>query len=197
MGDLTPDYRRGPWVFCVLDEPRVLDVRHEKAGLIVDGGEVARSLLSPFIVAPGPEPDSVEAMPEEKGSALRLAYGEDVCAVRLIDRGDAELGIVEEVEHRSNRMFEGRLPMVPKPGQIVRLSTGDAIPLGEQPFAWSVPGKAGLVEHGGWRLLLPGGSRVEWPVFSGEEASIEQARMVVVMPFPPGRDRYEMVLQVM
>ena len=66
MGDLTPDYRRGPWVFCVLDEPRVLDVRHEKAGLIVDGGEVARSLLSPFIVAPGPEPDSVEAMPRKR-----------------------------------------------------------------------------------------------------------------------------------
>ena len=132
-----------------------------------------------------------------------LWYGETEASVTLVDRGDSELGIAYVCEPAKVDNVEGHLTLMPKIGDHLRLSTGDAIPLGEQPFAWSVPGQAGFVEHNGWRLLLPAGVRIEWPALphnpykKGGESEIEDGRIVIVMPFTQERSKYEMVLQIL
>ena len=75
--------------------------------------------------------------------------------------------------------------------------------MGKQPFAWTVPGQAGFVEHNGWRLLLPAGVRIEWPALPHNpykktgESEVEDGRIVIVMPFTQERSKYEMVLQIL
>ncbi len=59
------------------------------------------------------------------------------------------------------------------------------------------------MEHGGWRLLMPGGLRVEWPVLphnpyrKGGEAEPEEGRLVVTLPFSREVRKHELVLQVL
>ncbi len=187
---------RSAWVFDV--DEQGLSVRHDRAGLVIGGGPFAVGDGSFAAAVPSvDEADKTELLEEEDGYGVRLTYGDDVGTVRLIDRGEAELGIVYGVDGKADQLT-GCLPLVPRTGEVVKLSTGDAILLGEQPFAWSVPGQAGAVEHGVWRLLLPGGARIEWPVWpsSDREGAIAEARLVMMMPFPKGRDRYEMILQI-
>ena len=172
----------GPWIFASEDGKR-LDVRHEVVGRIVDDK-----------VALFQSTESSQTLSGTVQKTICVVYGG--CAVRLIARTYAELGIVYEVESKVGRPVDGCLPVFPHVGQLVRLSTGDAIPLGEQPFSWTVPGQVGVVEHHRWRLLLPAGCRIEWPVGGGGEGTIENARLGVVLPFPEDRDRYEMVLQI-
>lgn len=169
------------WSFCSEDRAgqTFVSVRHATAGFIVGPVDAGSGFLE-----------------EEDGFTVRPKSGEDAGTVSLISRGANELGIIVEVDGGSGGPIEKHLPLVPHLGELVRLSTGDVIPLGEQPFAWTVPGQVGAVEHDGWRLLLPGGTRIEWPVMSEDGGAIEEARLVVVMPFPPDRDRYEMVLQI-
>ena len=107
------------------------------------------------------------------------------------------------VPENSTGQVEGHLTLVPSFGDQLRLSTGDSIPLGEQPFSWSVPGEAGFVEHNGWRLLLPSGCRIEWPALphnpykKGGEGDPFDGRIVVVMPFTETQTQYKMVLQIL
>ena len=205
------------------DWQNFVSVYHDEVGLILGGGHTKlQPLWSNFTIGdigrlkhtPGDEnpvfqvdglrhvPDTAEIVQEDDRLAVRLVYGETEACVTLIDRGDNELGIVYTCEPVTEAPTEGHLILMPKIGDPVRLSTGDAIPLGEQPFAWSVPGEAGFVEHNGWRLLLPKGTRIEWPALPHNpykkdgQSAIEDGRIVVVMPFTKERRKYEMVLQI-
>ena len=177
MNELTCD----TWTFCSDDRAgqTFVSVQHATAGFIIGPVDAGSGFLE-----------------EENGFTVRPKSGEDAGTVSLISRGANELGIIVEVDGGSGGSIVEHLPFVPHLGELVRLSTGDAIPLGEQPFAWTVPGQVGAVEHDGWRLLLPGGTRIEWPVLPEDGTTIGLARLVVVMPFPKGRDKYEMVLQI-
>jgi hypothetical protein len=198
-----------------------VSVYHDEVGLVLGGGNTKlQPLWSNFSLGdisrlnhtPGDEdpvflaegiqhiPDKVKIEQVEKNLRVRLTYGETECVVSVLDLGDDQLGISYSCE--DDGPIEGHLTLMPGFGNILKLSTGDAIPLGEQPFAWSVPGQAGFVEHCGWRLLLPSNIRVEWPALphdpykKGGEPEAKAGRIVVVMPFGGKRKKYEMVLQI-
>jgi hypothetical protein len=203
------------------DWQNCLSVYHDQIGLVLGGGNTKlQPLWSNFTVGnvsrlkhtPGDEdpvfladglqhvPDKATIQQSEKNLTVRLSYGETEGVVSVIDLGDDQLGISYSCEDGGR--VEGHLTLMPGFGETLKLSTGDAIPLGGQPFAWSVPGQAGFVEHNGWRLLLPSNTRIEWPVLphnpykKGGESEAEDGRIVVVMPFGAERKKYEMVLQI-
>jgi hypothetical protein len=203
------------------DWQNFVSVYHDEVGLVLGGGNTKlQPLWSNFSLGdvsrlnhtPGDEdpvflaegiqhiPDKVIIEQAEKNLRVRLTYGETECEVSVLDLGDDQLGISYSCE--DDGPIEGHLTLMPGFGNILKLSTGDAIPLGEQPFAWSVPGQAGFVEHRGWRLLLPSNIRVEWtalphdPYKKGGEPEAKDGRIVVVMPFGGERKKYEMVLQI-
>ncbi len=198
-------------------------VYHDRVGVILGGGNTKlQPLWSNFTVGdvkqlrhtPGDEDpdfltDALQHVPdevaiEEDGSTLtvRLLYRDVVGLVSVVERGDNELGLIYQAENPTGQV-EGHLTLVPSFGDQLRLSTGDSIPLGEQPFSWSVPGEAGFVEHNGWRLLLPSGCRIEWPALphnpykKGGEGDPFDGRIVVVMPFTETQTQYKMVLQIL
>lgn len=175
-------YRRGPWRFVGQD---VIRVEHDRAGVLIDGNAMCAFRWN------GQSGEGGGCTSEEDGVSVEVTRSENACTIRLIDRGEAELGISFEVVRRSDPQPDGYLMLVPNVGDRVGLSTGDVIPLGLQPFSWTVPGQMGAMEHRGWRLLMQPGARVEW-----EGADEAQARIAVILPFLPGRDCYEMVLQI-
>jgi hypothetical protein len=205
------------------DWQNFVSVFHDRLGVVVGGGNTKlQPLWSNFTIGdtalmkhrPGEEdplflvkklqhvPDEVSIEQADTTLTVRLKYGLLDGAISLTEMADDTLGISYSCDTIPDQPVEGHLTMIPRIGALLRLSTGDAIPLGEQPFAWSVPGQAGFVEHNGWRLLLPLGTRIEWPALphdpykKGGEPDLASGRIVVVMPFSRERMAYEMVLQV-
>jgi len=210
------------------DWQNFLSVYHDRVGLILGGGNTKlQPLWSNFTVGdtnlmkyvPGDEepaflvdgvqhvPDKArtglpEADQEGAGASVELQYGDVTGTVSVRVIGADQLGIVYEIDGTHGQAVEGHLTLLPEMGGLLKLSTGDAIPLGDQPFSWTVPGQAGFVEHNGWRLLLPGGVRIEWPAVphnpykKGGEGDAADGRIVAVIPFSPERLKVEMVLQV-
>jgi len=205
------------------DWQNFVSVYHDRAGLVLGGGNTKKQpLWSNFTFGdtsllkhtPGEEepeflvegllhvPDRAEVQVSDT-VGVRLTYGSAVCEVTVFERGDDELGIAYHCDPGQEQNAEGHVTLLAKLGERLKLSTGDAIPLGEQPFAWSVPGEAGFAEHNGWRLLLPTGARIEWPALphdpykKGGEPEPKDGRIVVCLPIAASQDRYEMVLQIL
>jgi hypothetical protein len=90
----------------------------------------------------------------------------------------------------------------PKLGEVLQTTSGDAMSLGESPFAWTVPQPGGDIEHNGWRLSLPPNARVVWPVLPHNPyrkdgaATIEEARLVMALPFTKTTMAHELRLFV-
>lgn len=206
------------------DWQNFISAYHDSTGLILGGGNTKlQPLWSNFTVGdtslmkhtPGDEdpdflveglshvPDTAVSSEGDDRLAVTLSYGDVHGTVTIVERGEGELGIAYACEPGDAKSVEGHLTLIPVLGDLLRLSTGDAIPLGDQPFAWSVPGQAGFCEHNGWRILLPGGTRIEWPAIphnpykKGGEGDASDGRIVICMPFTADRTQYEMVLQIL
>ncbi|MCZ6634620.1 MAG: hypothetical protein O7G87_14540 [bacterium] len=206
------------------DRQNFVSVFHDQVGLIVGGGNTKlQPLWSTFTVGntdllkhlPGDEdpdfgvreglihvPDKATIEGTEAVLGLGLTYGEEMCRVTLEPQGDQELRLVFEATANTGMPVEGHVVLMPKLGDRLQTTTGDAIPLGEPPFAWTVPGPGGGIEHNGWRLFLTSNARVVWPVLPHNPyrkdgaATIEEARLVVVLPFTKATIAHELRLFV-
>ena len=211
-----PDNRWGQ------DRQNFVSVFHDKTGLIAGGGNTKlQPLWSTFTVGdtsllshtPGDEepdfspregllhaPDSASYEVGDEGATVTLNYGEEVCAVRLSPKSDTELELVYEATANSGRVVEGHVTLLPHLDQPLRFASGESAELGEEKL--DRPGEA-WIEHAGWRLGLPEGSRVVWPVLphnpyrKAGDATIEEARLVVVVPFQEGVATQSLTLQIL
>jgi hypothetical protein len=131
-----------------------------------------------------------------------LRYGEETCGVTLVPGSDSELTLKYERTTISGKPVEAHLPLLPHLGSPLRVPSGEHIPLGEEPLEWRVDGEESWIEHAGWRLSLPRGSRVLWPVLPHNpyrkdgEATIEEARLVVSLPFSRTISHYKLTLEI-
>ena len=120
---------------------------------------------------------------------MALTYGQETGRVQIEPLGDQELGLVFEATAHSGMPVEGHVVLMPKLGEVLQTTSGAAVPLGESPFAWTVPESGGDIEHNDWRLSLPPNARVSWPVLPHNPyrkdgaATIEEARLIVALPF--------------
>lgn len=209
----------------IQDRQNLVSVFHDRTGLIVGGGNTKlQPLWSTFTVGdtsllkhtPGDEnpdfhptgfllhvPDHASIRAEEDAPGLLLRYGQETCGVTLIPRSDTELNLIYEATTTSGRPVEAHITTMPHLDRPLRIASGEQIQLEEKPLEWSTKGDGNWIEHAGWRLSLPRGSRLIWPVLPHNpyrkdgEATIEEARLVVALPFSPKISRYEMTLDIL
>ncbi len=210
----------------IQDRQNFVSVFHDRTGLIVGGGNTKlQPLWSTFTVGdpsllkhtPGDEnpdfhptggfllhvPDHASVREDEDTPGLILRYGPETCGVTLIPRSDTELNLIYEATTTSGRPIEAHITLMPHLDRPLRMASGEQIRLGEEPLAWSADGDGSWIEHAGWRLSLPRGARVIWPVLphnpyrKAGEATIEEARLVVALPFSPMISRYELTLDIL
>lgn len=216
---------------CPLDENRFRQDRqnfasvfHESAGLIVGGGNTKlQPLWSTFSVGdtslmrhtpgdPDPDfgpfeglahiPDRAEIRGGEAGPGIELHYGASVGTVTLLPQGDRHLRLVYESSGETGNGMEGHVTLIPHLEETLRSSTGERAEPGTDTVEW-MGAHGAWFEHAGWRLSLPAGTRLVWPVLphnpytKGGEAKVGEARLVLVLPFDGGTRRYKLSLEIL
>ena len=216
--------------FCPLNENRFrqdrqnfISVFHEKTGLIVGGGNTKlQPLWSTFTVGDtslmvntgdqsdpnfGPFegllhiPADITLGDSDEAPALSLNYGNETCKVTTHPEDDGTLTLIYEATSNSGMEVEGHITLIPHLGEPLASSGGSVEKLGEEAVEWS-GSKGGWVEHAGWRLSLPEGSRLVWPVHPHNayrklgDATVEISRIAIALSFSKELSCYELKLEV-
>jgi len=207
----------------IQDRQNLVSVFHDRVGLIVGGGNTKlQPLWSTFTVGdvsllrhtpgnaepdfhPGESllhvPDCAVLRSDEDAPGLTLHYGQEVCSIVLAAQSGDELTLICEATARSGMPVEAHLTLMPHLDCPLRVASGAQIRLGEEPFDLAGSEDVGWIEHAGWRLSLPRGARVVWPALphnpyrKGGEATVEEARLVVALPFSEAVSRCEVKLE--
>jgi len=85
--------------------------------------------------------------------------------------------------------------------QPIQLSSGETLSLREDEIRKTFD-TAAWITHAGWRLSIPRDARLVWPVLPHNpyrkqgDATIEEARIVVALPFSTCRARYGLTLTI-
>ena len=205
------------------DRQNFVSVFHEKTGLIAGGGNTKlQPLWSTFAVGdtslmrhtPGDiEPDfgpfdglahiplRAEILKDDERPGVELHFGNDVGTVTLAPQGEMQLLLVYEVAGNSGMSMQGHVTLLPHLEEELRSSSGECVELGADAVEWNGADGAWF-EHAGWRLSFPSGARLVWPALPHNpytragEAQIGEARLVLVLPFSEGMDRYELTLEI-
>lgn len=207
----------------IQDRQNFLSVFHEKTGLIVGGGNTKlQPLWSTFTVGDtslmvntgdqsdpnfGPFegllhiPDDSTLGDSDEEPALSLQYGEEMCKVTTRPENDTTMTLIYEATSNSGMDVEGHITLIPHLGEPLSSSDGHIENLGEEAVEWS-GSKGGWVEHAGWRLSLPEGSRLVWPAHPHNayrklgDATVEIARIAIALSFSKELSCYELKLEV-
>jgi len=198
------------------DRQNFVSVFHDEVGLMLGGGNTKlQPLWSTFTVGdrsllrhePGDEnpdfsprkgllhvPDAARIEGGDDAPVLVLTYGEETCRVQVTPEDDGTLMLALSVAMNTGQPVEAHVTLIPHLGQPVVSGAGRVDALGEAAFDWANPG---WIEHAGWRLTVPDGARVCWPALPHNPyrkdgaATIEEGRMVVVLPFAKDALRHE------
>jgi len=210
----------------IQDRQNFLSVFHDRTGLIVGGGNTKlQPLWSTFTVGdvslmkhtPGDEdpdfrpridllhiPDKAGIGDDDDSPALTLHYGPEVCTVRLSPQtDDDEVKLIYEATCNSGKPVEAHVTLLPHMDEPLRFASGDAVELADEPIERASRDQGDWIEHAGWRLSLPRGAGLIWPVLphnpyrKGGEATVAEARIVVTLPFCPSVGRYELALRIL
>jgi hypothetical protein len=205
MGDMASTKRRKPWFVCCSaiatelsagrfgqDRQNFLSLYHDRAGLIVGGGNTKlQPLWSSFTVGdtallehvPGDEdpdfsvrpgllhvPDRAQLDSSGEDIRLQLDYGATECSIVLVQEGEDEMRIelAQRTDERAKATnsagpVQAHLTLMPRIGQPLRAHDGSELALGASEIIIDAV-EGGWIEHGNWRLTLPSGSRCCWPV---------------------------------
>ncbi|MFH1566653.1 MAG: hypothetical protein ABIL09_01545, partial [Gemmatimonadota bacterium] len=197
---------------------------HDDAGLILGGGNTKlQPRWSTFAVGdpallfhtPGDEepdfrarqgllhvPDRAAYADDPERPAVVLGYGgvEGRLEVHLLDEHAAEVTL--SASGFTHLPVEGHLTLLPHLGQPLRHSGGEEVVLGEEAVSWE-GGDGAWIEPGGWRLTLPAGTRLVWPVLphnpyrKAGDATAAEGRLVVCVPLAAARPAVTLRLTVL
>ena len=203
------------------DRQNFVSIYHDEVGLIVGGGNTKlQPLWSTFTVgdvslltheAGDEEPDfrareglihvpeCAKVQDDDARPTVTLKYGEEDCRVTIKPGGDRELTLILASSVETGAHVEAHVTLIAHLGEGVGSGTGSVDVLDEAEILWESPG---WIAHAGWRLTVPDGGRVVWPVLPHNPyrkdgaAMIEEARIVVVIPFDQSTKRQELTLTV-
>lgn len=211
----------------IQDRQNFVSLFHDKTGLILGGGNTKlQPLWSTFTVGdvsllarePGDAnpnflpPAGLIHVPSRaalrpKVPALDLAYGDARCRVTVAlqksvaGRPD-RAKLIYALDHPVERPVAAHLTLMPQMGGRWETASGKRGAIGEERIALA-PGEAGAwFAHRGWRVSLPAGASVVWPVLPHQpyardgRAGIGEGRIVVVLPFDQHVLRHEIVFEV-
>jgi hypothetical protein len=212
----------------IQDRQNFLSIFHEKTGLIVGGGNTKlqpcwsnftvgdRSLLQHKRGDADPEfrpPEGLVHVPRaaklnldvakgRHGLQLELEYGRQPATVLVVPEGEEALRVTYVCQPKGSRPVHGHLTLIPHVARVIRTGSGTSRKLDGKPIDWSAKACGGRIEHAGWRLALPPGSRVLWPKKAHNpyrktgRSSLAEARIVVEVPFDREHTRTEFRLSV-
>jgi len=179
--------KEGPWVIAlsgqcaskwednpfILDRQCLLSVWRQGVGLVLDGSNSKRQPeLATFHRGAGPQADhlplSVQLLPAVGAEeAIAVEYGSFRAAVRvrLVDPRTVEV-IVSARGGEGQPVLVTLVPAVHFGESVTVYGDGGVHPrvLGEEPFSFDLREHGGVLAFGKVRLLLPGGTRVEYPI---------------------------------
>ena len=199
------------------DRQNFFSLYHDAVGLVFGGGNTKlQPLWSSFSVGdtalmyhvPGDEdPDfsarhglrHVPDRAELDDGALHLHYGSVECstAVRVVDEHEIEIDL--STSGGNGEPVAAHLTLVAHLGQALDSDKGICDALGEEVLDWP---DSLWIAHAGWHLSLPPGARLYWPVLPHNPyrkdgaATVEEARIVVVLPFAEDCTRHKLTLRV-
>lgn len=226
MGDLATTCRQGPWFVCLSaiatpipvgrfgqDRQNFLSLFHDRAGLIVGGGDTKlQPLWSSFTVGdvsllshtPGDEDpdfaarDGLWHVPDAASlvagstSAIELTYGGVTCRLS-VDISDPDTAVIDLSQAGGGDDVGAHLTFPVSLEQPLHTADGDRA-LDES--AWLIDGGDDVwVGQGNWRIDVPDGGCCQWPVLPHNpyrkdgHATIEEARLVLSVPLAAGESR--------
>jgi hypothetical protein len=203
----------------IQDRQNFVSIYHDKVGLIVGGGNTKlQPLWSNFTVGdisllkhtPGDEnpkftpeggllhlPDAA-GLKKSDPPGLGLMYGKERCSIEVEPIDDDSLRIRLRATSKLGQPVEAHVTLLPHLGKPIRAERSFEKVLGEEGWSLSSDEAGGWIEHAGWRLSLPEGSKVTWPVLPHNpyvkdgSATVGEGRIVVTLPF--SADMQECVL---
>ena len=208
----------------IQDRQNFVSVYHDKAGLIVGGGNTKlQPYWSTFTVGdPGllkhkagdtkPKfippsglmhvPTSAMVRVGEAGVRADLRYGKVRCRVEVSCVDGKSVRITYQSDGPWDRPVEGHVTFLPHLGAKVT-SAGDAsIKLGDEPIEWSGKRLGQGVRHAGWQLSAPSHAKLLWPrkrhnpYRKDGRSSLGNARIVLAFKLTEARPQCEMTLTV-
>jgi hypothetical protein len=206
------------------DRQNFVSIFHDRAGLIVGGGNTKlQPFWSNFTVGdtsllqhkPGDEnpkfkpkgdlvhvPSASTLRADKDAPALDLKYGDEDCRITVRPLDAKRLTITCAATGRSGKPVEGHLTLVPHVGASVACASGKTTQLGGEPFEWAAADIGAWFEHGGVRVGVPPGARLAWPkkchnpYTKDGRSTLEEARLVLCLPFASGTAKHEVGLEV-
>ena len=207
----------------IQDRQNLVSIFHDKLGLIVGGGNTKlQPLWSNFTVGdtsllsrkPGdtdpkfhpPEGlahiPSAASLEKAEPSGLLLDYDGERCEINVDPVNDSTLEIRLRATSDTGRPVAAHLTLLPHLGKPIACERVKEKPLGSEPFTVSSKEAGGWIQHAGWRLSLPEGSTITWPVlphnpYVKDGASTPaEGRIVVTLPFSQDKPEYVLKLEV-
>lgn len=199
------------------DRQNFFSVYHDDVGLICGGGNTKlQPLWSTFTVGdtallyhmPGDEDPDFSArsglchVPESaalQDDVLCLSYGTVECSITLRIQDDCTMEIELSTDGPTDGTVRAHLTLMAHLGEALDSDVGRCESLGAEALDW--PGVE-WIGHAGWSLDLPPGARLYWPVTPHNpyrkdgSATVEEARIVIVLPFENGVDAQRVTLRV-
>jgi hypothetical protein len=96
----------------------------------------------------------------------------------------------------------GHVILLPRIGKTLTTAAGRNVTLGSQPLALSSGELGNWLAHGGWRLHVPDGASLRWPVLPHNpyrkdgRAEPSEGRIVVQVPFDREHARQRFLIEV-
>jgi len=203
------------------DRQNFVSVYHDEVGLIIGGGNTKlQPLWSTFTVGDvsllshtaGEEepdfsardglihvPECAKVHDDDERPTVTLKYGAEDCRVTVKPESDRELSLVLAASVETDAPVEAHITLIPHLGDALVSEVGSVEALGEQEIVWENPK---VVTHAGWALTVPDGGRVVWPALPHNPyrkdgaATVEEARLVVVVPFDKEKKRQDLKLVI-
>jgi hypothetical protein len=208
----------------IQDRQNFLSLYHDKVGTLIFGGGNTKlqPLWSTFTAGdtsllshkPGDENPSfaepagllhvpTKAVLDPEHLAVALTYGNALCRA-ILDIHDPNRAIITyALESSSDLPIEGHATFLPDEHlkKSWRTASGKTGSL-KEPFHFTSEEAGGSFEHNGWRVLLPSGSSIVWPVkmhnqyAKAGESELFQARIVVILPLGKEPASHQVVVEI-
>lgn len=153
------------------DRQSYVSIWHEATGLLVGGGNAKdQPLLSTFAVAEDDElnyiPAAAQLSTDAGQDAVTLHYGEAQCTVQLNIEDEKRLVITftNQTANSNGTPVVGQLPLKVEAGVPITNAAGGSYATGREPLTFTAETSGGWLTHKDWRLQMPTGSSLQWPV---------------------------------
>ncbi len=201
------------------DRQNFVSIFHDRAGLIVGGGNTKlQPFWSNFTVGdtsllrhkPGDEnpkfkpkgnllhtPFAARLRADKAAPGLDLTYGNEECRITVRPLDDKRLTLVCE----ASASAEGHITFLPHLKAELRTAAGKTVKLGEQPIEWTTNDIGAWFTYRGIRVSVPTGARLLWPkkphnpYRKDGRSTLEEARLVLCLPFSTNVTKHEVALE--